>query len=199
MKKLFVLVVVSLLCLPVFSQLYYINVINNDFSHDSCGLINVTINPPVNHSTCGVIVNGVLINKSYTYTFNLNADHIFNYDLHIETTCGCIYDFTINDTVAFVPNTIFNRLIFVDGDDCNDYGMFVLGTDELAIPNRVISYPNPSNSQITLNKIGDVLIYSSNGKLVKTIRNEKVIDVSDLPSGLYLGFINGEKFNFIKN
>ena len=186
MKKLFVLVVVSLLCLPVFYQLYYINVINNDFSHDSCGLINVTINPTVNHSTCGVIVNGVLINKSYTYTFNLNADHIFNYDLHIETTCGCIYDFTI-------------RLIFVDGDDCNDYGMFVLGTDELAIVNRVISYPNPSTNQITLNKIGDVLIYSSNGKLVKTIRNEKVIDVSDLPSGLYFGFINGEKFNFIKN
>jgi hypothetical protein len=44
-----------------------------------------------------------------------------------------------------------------------------------------------------------VLIYSSNGKLVKNVRNEKIIDVSDLPSGLYLGFINGKKFNFIKN
>jgi hypothetical protein len=200
MKKLFILAIVSFLYLPVFSQTtYYINIVNSDFNNDSCGIINTTIDPPGDWIACGVLVNGVVFQKSVTYSYNVTSDHIFNSTLHIETTCGCVYDFTINDTVAFVPNTIFNRLIFVDGDDCDDYGMFVLGTDELAIVNRVISYPNPSTNQITLNKIGDVLIYSSNGKLVKNVRNEKVIDVNDLPSGLYLGFINGEKFNFIKN
>ena len=200
MKKLFVLAVANLLWLPIFSQTtYYINIVNSDFNNDSCGIINTTIDPPGDWIACGVLVNGVVFQKSVTYSYNVTSDHIFNSILHIETTCGCVYDFTITDTVLFaLLNSDYTRIIFIDGNDCTDYGTIVLGVDELT-SDVLIVYPNPSNSQITLSKIGDVLIYSSNGKLVKTIRNEKVIDVSDLPSGLYLGFINGEKFNFIKN
>ena len=199
MKKLFVLAMVSLLCLPVFSQTtYYINVVNGDFNNDSCGIINTTINPPGDWIACGVLVNGVVFQKSVTYSYNVISDHIFNSTLHIETTCGCVYDFTITDTVLFAPNSHCTRIIFIDGNDCTDYSTIVLGVDELT-RDALIVYPNPATEQITLSRIGDVLIYSSNGKLVKNVRNEKIIDVSDLPSGLYLGFINGKKFNFIKN
>jgi hypothetical protein len=199
MKKLFVLAMVSLLCLPVFSQTtYYINVVNGDFNNDSCGIINTTINPPGDWIACGVLVNGVVFQKSVTYSYNVISDHIFNSTLHIETTCGCVYDFTITDTVLFAPNSHCTRIIFIDGNDCTDYSTIVLGVDELT-RDALIVYPNPATEQITLSRIGDVLIYSSNGKLVKNVRNDKVIDVTDLPSGLYLGFINGEKFNFIKN
>jgi hypothetical protein len=199
MKKLFVLAMVSLLCLPVFSQTtYYINVVNGDFNNDSCGIINTTINPPGDWIACGVLVNGVVFQKSVTYSYNVISDHIFNSTLHIETTCGCVYDFTITDTVLFAPNSHCTRIIFIDGNDCTDYSTIVLGVDELT-RDALIVYPNPATEQITLSRIGDVLIYSSNGKLVKNVRNDKVIDVTDLPSGLYLGFVNGEKFNFIKN
>jgi hypothetical protein len=200
MKKLFILAIVSFLYLPVFSQTtYYINIVNSDFNNDSCGIINTTINPPGDWIACGVLVNGVVFQKSVTYSYNVISDHIFNSTLHIETTCGCVYDFTITDAVLFAPNSHCTRIIFIDGNDCTDYGTIVLGVDGLTIANDLTIYPNPADSQITFSKIGDVLIYSSNGKLVKNVRNEKVIDVSDLPSGLYLGFINGEKFNFIKN
>jgi hypothetical protein len=199
MKKLFILAMVSFLYLPVFSQTtYYINVVNGDFNNDSCGIINTTINPPGDWIACGVLVNGVVFQKSVTYSYNVISDHIFNSTLHIETTCGCVYDFTITDTVLFSPNSHCTRIIFIDGNDCTDYSTIVLGVDELT-RDALIVYPNPATEQITLSKIGDVLIYSSNGRLVKNVRNDKVIDVSDLPSGLYLGFINGEKFNFIKN
>ena len=99
--------------------------------------------------------------------------------------------------MLFAPNSHCTRIIFIDGNDCTDYSTIVLGVDDLT-RDALIVYPNPATEQITLSRIGDVLIYSSNGKLVKNVRNEKVIDVNDLPSGLYLGFINGEKFNFIK-
>lgn len=65
MKKLFVLAMVSLLCLPVFSQTsnYYIEIVNNDFNNDSCGIINMSIDPVANYTACGVVVNGVGIKK----------------------------------------------------------------------------------------------------------------------------------------
>jgi hypothetical protein len=201
MKKTILALLMSILTLNVFSQTsnYYIEIVNNDFNNDSCGIINMTINPAANYTACGVVVNGVGVKKSVTYPFTMTADRIFNFTLHFETTCGCVYDFVISDTVLFVPNTTYARVIFADGDDCNDSSTFVLGIDELETITVLTVYPNPANSQITLSRIGDVLIYSSNGKLVKNVRNDKVIDVTDLPSGLYLGFINGEKFNFIKN
>lgn len=201
MKKTILALLLSIPTLNVFSQTsnYYIEIVNNDFNNDSCGIINMTINPAANYTACGVLVNGVLIRKSVTYPFTMTADRIFNFTLHFETTCGCVYDFVISDTVLFVPNTTYVRLIFADGDDCNDSSTFVLGADELEITTALTVYPNPANGQITLSKLGNVLIYSADGRLVKTVRNEKVIYISDLPSGLYLGFINGEKFNFIKN
>lgn len=201
MKKTILALLMSILTLNVFSQTsnYYIEIVNNDFNNDSCGIINMTINPAANYTACGVVVNGVGVKKSVTYPFTMTADRIFNFTLHFETTCGCVYDFVISDTVLFVPNTTYARVIFVDGNDCNDSSTFVLGIDELETITVLTVYPNPANSQITLSKLGNVLIYSADGRLVKTVRNEKVIYISDLPSGLYLGFINGEKFNFIKN
>ena len=200
MKKTILALLLSIPTLNVFSQTsnYYIEIVNNDFNNDSCGIINMTINPAANYTACGVVVNGVGVKKSVTYPFTMTADRIFNFTLHFETTCGCVYDFIISDTVLFVPNTTYARVIFADGDDCNDSSTFVLGIDELETITVLTVYPNPANSQITLSKLGDVVIYSADGRLVKTIRNEKVIYISDLPSGLYFGFINGEKFNFIK-
>ena len=133
MKKLFVLVVASLLWLPIFSQTtYYINIVNSDFNNDSCGIINTTIDPPGDWIACGVLVNGVVFQKSVTYSYNVTSDHIFNSTLHIETTCGCVYDFTITDTVLFaLLNSHYTRIIFIDGNDCTDYGTIVLGVDEL--------------------------------------------------------------------
>ncbi|MGB0404041.1 MAG: alkaline phosphatase PhoX [Salibacteraceae bacterium] len=47
-------------------------------------------------------------------------------------------------------------------------------------------YPNPATREITLNRVTDVAIYSTNGQRVKVARNTNVVDVSDLNAGTYV-------------
>jgi hypothetical protein len=55
----------------------------------------------------------------------------------------------------------------------------------------VILYPNPSNKTVTLNcetMMDEIAIYSTSGKLIKTLYNVKPnpsIDISDLAAGIY--------------
>lgn len=50
-------------------------------------------------------------------------------------------------------------------------------------------YPNPTSDKIFINTHDNqfqLYLFSSNGKLIKTTNNERVLNISDLPTGLYL-------------
>ena len=67
-------------------------------------------------------------------------------------------------------------------------------------------YPNPANTFINVNvingnRVGTIRIYNTVGTLVKTLKingNEKEIDISELPAGLYIISIEDEKEPLIK-
>ena len=47
-------------------------------------------------------------------------------------------------------------------------------------------YPNPSNGIFNTTYEGDYKVYNLNGKLVKSISNHTIIDLSDQPTGIYI-------------
>ncbi|MFN4082586.1 MAG: T9SS type A sorting domain-containing protein [Bacteroidia bacterium] len=57
--------------------------------------------------------------------------------------------------------------------------------------NAFSAYPNPVASDLHLNKVSDVAVYDATGKRVKVLRDVKVINMSDLNSGIYF-IMNGE-------
>ncbi len=65
-----------------------------------------------------------------------------------------------------------------------------VNTNDIKIPETQISvYPNPATDQITISAAAQpekVDIYNINGQLQITSTNRKVIDVSDLPQGVYI-------------
>ena len=84
----------------------------------------------------------------------------------------------------------------------------VLGSDDNALDVAIAMYPNPANSQVTISNSSNILleraaIYDVNGKLVISInlqdmQGEKVIDVSNLASGVYMVQISGEQASVVK-
>ncbi|NVO11824.1 MAG: T9SS type A sorting domain-containing protein [Bacteroidales bacterium] len=75
------------------------------------------------------------------------------------------------------------------------------------IPATISVYPNPTNSTISIklnngDAIGKAKIFNNVGTLVKIVNmdsNEKTIDVSELPAGIYIISINDAKTRFVKN
>ena len=70
------------------------------------------------------------------------------------------------------------------------------------LADQVIVYPNPSTDYLSINLpecSGDIYLYltDTEGKVVKKSRNTTIVNVSDLPKGIYLlkGILRGEKFS----
>lgn len=169
-----------------------------------CGYPNVTLESDITPIAIAIVYSDVDATQwlSTQFLFNLPYADSLHFCLEYVADCYCaidpIYDIDgdgiICDTMwNSTPDTIPNDIVasWIYKLQCTD------GVSELT--NNIKVWPNPVNNQITLEKIGNVLIYSSDGSLVKTARNEKFVDISNLPSGLYFGIIDGEKFKFIKN
>ncbi|NOU18938.1 MAG: DUF333 domain-containing protein [Bacteroidales bacterium] len=93
--------------------------------------------------------------------------------------------------------------------EVEDYTVNILGTatpksdniDAEELPTSISVYPNPSNNTINVKlsngaMIGVVKIYNTNGSLVKTEnidKTEKSINVSELPSGVYILSVDDSK------
>ncbi|TVQ92246.1 MAG: T9SS C-terminal target domain-containing protein [Bacteroidetes bacterium] len=59
-------------------------------------------------------------------------------------------------------------------------------TDHIAIPDFFV-YPNPADGgRIHFNKTTDVYLFDTNGRLIRTSYNTKILDVSELISGIYI-------------
>ena len=75
----------------------------------------------------------------------------------------------------------------------------ILATDagSLEEASTISFYPNPAKDRITVSgtfNLSILLIYNSNGQLVKATRQSEEIDISELPSGLYFAkAIEGEE------
>ena len=105
-----------------------------------------------------------------------------------------------------LDNTQYLYLLGVTFDD-NFYqefgtGYFTTEVDGIAeiSNNGVQIYPNPTSDFIFIENIEpqSVIIYSLDGKLVKSVENANVIDVRDLNEGMYLINIDGKIIKMVK-
>jgi hypothetical protein len=67
--------------------------------------------------------------------------------------------------------------------------------------NRITVWPNPAKDMLTINADkGVVSIYNSQGKLeiTRSLEVNKMVNISSLPSGIYVVVVNGERFKIIK-
>lgn len=65
----------------------------------------------------------------------------------------------------------------------------LLSVEDFSTDKSIIIYPNPANQQININSnltILEVLIYDLNGRLMKTIKSERSIDISMLENQIYI-------------
>jgi len=84
----------------------------------------------------------------------------------------------------------------------------VLGTADNELNNAIALYPNPANEQVTIANSSNIvldaaMIYDLNGKLVAQIdltnmASEKVINISNFATGVYMVYITGEQSSVIK-
>jgi subtilisin-like proprotein convertase family protein len=84
----------------------------------------------------------------------------------------------------------------------------VLGVDDNALDIAIAMYPNPAMNQVTISNSSSIVlekaaIYDVNGKLVMNVnlqdmQGEKVIDISQLASGVYMVQISGEQASVVK-
>jgi len=103
---------------------------------------------------------------------------------------GEVEDYTLN----VIVNASTNKEYSGDAEE--------LGNEP---PTSLSVYPNPTNSTISIKlnngvSLGTVKIFNAAGAIVKTVRlesNEKTINVSDLPSGVYVISIDDPKEPFI--
>ena len=121
---------------------------------------------------------------------------------------------TLYDTVTSINAlntdvTLFNGTIFVvwqnnsSGTIQYRSGTYSITEIKEEIPLHVIDiYPNPSSNYITINKaieFNEIKIIDISGKVIKSISPvNNSIDVSDLPNGIYLIKLLGEKETLIQ-
>jgi C1A family cysteine protease len=106
--------------------------------------------------------------------------------------------FSYGEVEDYTINVINNASTFKgNSEDAEE-----LGSES---PTSITVYPNPTNSVITVKlnngaKSSTINIFNSNGALVKVVRmdgNEKPINVSDLPAGVYIISIDDLKEPFV--
>ncbi len=84
----------------------------------------------------------------------------------------------------------------------------VLGLEDNVLDNAIVMYPNPARNLVTISNSSSILldsamIFDVSGKLVSQIdlsdmQGEKVIDVSEFASGVYMVQITGEESSIVK-
>ena len=169
-----------------------------------CGYPNVTLESDITPIAIAIVYSDDNATQwlSTQFLFNLPYNDSLHFCMGYVEDCYCaidpIYD---TDGDGYVCDTMWNSTPDTIPNDIVAAWIYKLqctaGVSELI--NNIKFWPNPVTNQITLEKIGNVVIYSADGRLIKTAKNEKFIDVSDLPAGLYFGTIDGEKFKFVKN
>lgn len=90
-------------------------------------------------------------------------------------------------------NYVYNDLVSM----ARDYNLGIASASEFA---DVLIYPNPANNQITMSgvKTGTLKLYNVSGVLVKQVEQlnqETVIDIGELPSGLYIVQVMNDEGN----
>jgi chitodextrinase len=152
-------------------------------------------------STLVIPING-LANDCYDFTIlDSYGDGICcsygNGSYTLEVTGGGVLasggQFTSSDVTNFCLPTASSYALPLNVDEGN--GM-----------STVNIYPNPANAFINVDvingrRIGRINIYNTVGTLVKTVEmngNEKEIDISELPTGLYIISIEDEKEPLVK-
>jgi hypothetical protein len=131
------------------------------------------------------------LNTPSDSTFQLTE---FNHIKYFSNTFGT----TLLSPLPSVSGDYYSELVgaIINGDTTGTVYNFPddLGFEENTIANTLEFYPNPANQDITFKTELAVLeIYSSTRQLVMTINQPyQVIDVSELPQGLY--FIKGIDF-----
>ncbi|MEZ4798379.1 MAG: T9SS type A sorting domain-containing protein [Flavobacteriales bacterium] len=82
-------------------------------------------------------------------------------------------------------------------DASNNSG--IVSVETISAGDDFTAFPNPSNGIVNFNDAFDVTLYSIEGRMIKQYRNEKSIDVSYLPAGLYfLQNQNGQLIRLMK-
>ena len=101
------------------------------------------------------------------------------------------------ERIASSPNSI---TIETNNDGCesiDEVSVLCITDAKEALPNTFLVYPNPVYDVLTiegLDKTTKVDIYSVNGKLVKSILTDRIIDLNTLPKGVYaLKLLNDHK------
>ena len=111
------------------------------------------------------------------------------------------------DTVNLVFSSFKAAYIIFDDSLATSYSVdniswtqsIVLSVDEI-VDNQFRIYPNPTKSTLTINKKylkSDLL--NTQGQLIRTYYNQKVIDLSKLPDGLYIIRIDNDTHRIVKN
>ena len=113
---------------------------------------------------------------------------------------GSYSTYTLN-TVQQEP-TAYYRLKQVDLDDSHEYSRILILSQRAG--NSILAYPNPATNHLYIQSpnTGTMVIYTAEGKLVRTEPVQagvNTVDVSTLRAGIYYGMINGAKIRFIKN
>jgi hypothetical protein len=81
----------------------------------------------------------------------------------------------------------------------NNFNYIVSSVNEYPNQGTISIFPNPSNTVINIDCKNGFQIYSSTGQLVKqSIQATKQINISDLPTGLYILKTNNQVGRFIK-
>ncbi|MBK8847975.1 MAG: T9SS type A sorting domain-containing protein [Bacteroidetes bacterium] len=98
---------------------------------------------------------------------------VLNYNVIVTDTNGCVFGDTIQ--IIFVP--------------CN-------ALNEMNSANDIIATPNPTNGVITINiniDLKHIELCDIYGKIIRSFSNAKIINLDDLPKGIYL--LQFEKMN----
>jgi len=91
----------------------------------------------------------------------------------------------------------FYRLRILDSDGFEEFSPIVFITNNLS--SKVVVYPNPASDIISVSGVvGEAVITNSTGQVVGVFSNSNAMDVSFLPTGVYVIQVNGKVFKFLK-
>jgi hypothetical protein len=151
---------------------------------------------PFNNTNFAHINSATIISDTTNWTTihgTFTADSTYNYLL-----IGNLFNAASTDTVTPWDNKclgidnnfsyyfIDDICVSEDSLDCN----LTVGIPQVKIKNEVLIYPNPTFNHLTITNfqstISKITILDITGKTYKTITNNiNVVDVSDLPSGIF--------------
>jgi Secretion system C-terminal sorting domain/CUB domain len=142
--------------------------------------------------------------KSFTIERSSNGSDFINIG-NVNASGNVNYNYNFTDA-DILEGIVYYRLKMIDNDDRFTFSNIIKLTNKLI--NQSTIYPNPIKDKATL-EIGDrkllnkqANIIDANGRTIKTFtikNNFEIVDMSGLPSGLYiLKMANGETQKIIK-